>query len=306
MNVALFLIPTLILVSGLVAFIGNLVGRNIGRRRLSLLGLRPRHTAQVITVVTGMMITVVTLAVVLLVSNDARQALLHLQEVQQQTRTLEAQIAQQEAELKALQVRDIVYLNDQEILRTVIDGRAPLDEIRRRVQAFLDLAAQAARQRGAVPGSDGVTVRISPPGLTADTVAQDIAERGQPMVVRMIATKNTVRGLPVGATIIVFPNVLVFKEGQTIATRPLDGRTSRAQIEAGLLDLGASVATTAKQDGIISPPFAPSTSPPDVRIDPVLFLQTLDRVKASGAHVDVRAVALVDTYTIGPVQLTFR
>ena len=97
MSVAVFLIPTLILVSGLVAFVGNLVGRNIGRRRLSLLGLRPRYTAQIITIVTGMMITVVTLAVVLLVSNDARQALFHLHEVQQQTKALEVQIAQQEA-----------------------------------------------------------------------------------------------------------------------------------------------------------------------------------------------------------------
>jgi len=305
-NVAVVLIPTLILVSGLVAFIGNLVGRNIGRRRLSLLGLRPRYTAQIITVVTGMMITVVTLAVVLLASYDARQALFHLQEVQQQTRALEAQIAQQQAELKALQLRDITYMNDQEVLRTVIGGRAQLDDIRRRVQTFLDLAAQAARQRGAAPGSDGLTVRLSPPGINADTVARDIAERGHPMIVRMIASENTARELPVRATVIVFPNVLVFKEGQTIATRRLDGRGPRAQIEAGLLDLGAAVATTAKREGIISPPFALSTSPPDVRIDPALFLQTLDRVKASGTQVDVRAVALVDTYTFGPVQLTFR
>jgi len=81
MSVAAFLIPLLILVSGLVAFIGNMVGRAIGRRRLTLLGVRPRYTAQIVTVVTGMMITVVTLAVVLLASQDARQALFHLQEV---------------------------------------------------------------------------------------------------------------------------------------------------------------------------------------------------------------------------------
>lgn len=306
MTVAAILIPTLIIVSGLVAWIGNLVGRNIGRRRLTLLGLRPRYTAQIITIVTGMMITVVTLAVVLLVSRDARQALFHLQEVQQQTRTLEAEIARQEAQLRALQVGDVIYTNDQEVLRTVIDGRAPLPEIRRRVQAFLDLAAQAARQRGAAPGTDGVTVRVSPPGLTADRIAQDIAERHEPMVVRMIAVQNTVRGLPVQATVIVFPNVLVFQEGQTIATRRIDGQQSRTQVEAALLDLGTAVAIAAKRKGIISPPFAPISSPPDVRIDPAIFLQTLDRVTAARGVVDVRAVALVGAYTIGPVQVTFR
>jgi uncharacterized protein (DUF3084 family) len=305
MNVAVILIPTLILVSGLVAFIGNLVGRNIGRRRLSLVGLRPRYTAQVITVLTGMLITVVTLAVVLLVSDDARQALFHLQEVQQQTRALEAQIAQEQAVLKALQVRDIVYQNEQEVLRTVIDGRAPLSEIRRRVQAFLDLATRAAQERGAAPGSDGITVHITPPGLTVDAVAQDIAERNEPMVIRMIATENTVRGLPFEAGILVFPNVLVFTGGEAIASRALSGREG-AGIEAGLLDLAASVAQAAKSKGIISPPFALASSPPDVRIDPAIFLQTLDRIKAGGAAVNVRAVALVDTYTVGPVQVAFR
>ena len=305
MSVAALLIPILILVSGLVAFIGNLVGRAIGRKRLTLLGVRPRYTAQIVTVVTGMMITVVTLAAVLLASRDARQALFHLQEVQQQTRALEAQIAAQQRELRALQVRDIIYQNDQEVLRTVIDGRDPLDDIRRRVQTFVDLGARAARERGAAAGQDGATIVISPPGLTVDVVARDIAERAQRMVVRMIASENTVRGLPVHATILVFPNVIVFREGQTVATASVDGRGSRTQIEAALVDLAAASAAEAKRAGVISPPFALTTSPVDVRIDPAVVLETVDRVKTR-APTTVRAVALLDTYTVGPLTLTLR
>jgi uncharacterized protein (DUF3084 family) len=306
MSVAAFLIPLLILVSGLVAFIGNLVGRAIGRKRLTLFGVRPRYTAQIVTVVTGMMITVVTLAVVLLASQDARQALFHLQEVQQQTRQLEAQIADQQRELRALQVRDIIYQNDQEVLRAVIDGRDPLDDIRRRVQTFVDLAARAARQRGAAAGQDGATIVLSPPGLTADVVARDIAERSQRMVVRMIASENTVRGLPVHATILVFPNTIVFREGQTVGTASMSGRDSRTQIENALIDLSAAAQATAKRDGVISPPFALTASPVDVRVDPAVVLQTVDRVKTAGGATTVRAVALIDTYTVGPLVITFR
>jgi len=305
-SVAAFLIPLLILVSGLVAFIGNLVGRAIGRKRLTLLGVRPRYTAQIVTVVTGMMITVVTLAVVLLASQDARQALFHLQEVQQQTRQLEAQIAAQQRELRALQVRDIIYQNDQEVLRTVIDGRAPFDDIRRRVQTFVDLAARAARERGAAPGPDGATIVLSPPGLTADVIARDIAERAQRMAVRMIASENTVRGLPVHATVLVFPNTVVFREGQTIATASVNGRDSRGQIENALVDLAAAAAAVAKHDGVLSPPFALTTSPVDVRLDPAIVLETVDRVKTAGTVTTVRAVALIDTYTVGPLVITFR
>jgi uncharacterized protein (DUF3084 family) len=298
-NVAVVLIPTLILVSGLVAFVGNLVGRNIGRRRLAIFGLRPRHTAQLVTVITGMLITVVTLAVVLLVSNDARQALFHLQEVRRQ-------VAEQEAKLKALQTRDVLYLHDQEVLRTVIDGREPATVVRNKVQAFFDLAVQAARQRGVAPGPDGIAVRMYPSGLAVEDVAQDIIERHEPMVVRMIATENTVRGEPLQATVIGFPNVPVFKAGETIGTKAFDGKGSREQIEAGLLELTARVAAVAKQRGIISPAFAPTSSPPDVRLDPAVLLSTLERVQTMRRPVEVSALVSADTYTIGPVNVVFR
>ncbi len=299
MNVAWILIPTLILVSGLVAFVGNQVGRSIGRRRLAIFGLRPRHTAQLITVITGMLITVVTLAVVLLVSNDARQALFHLQEVRRQ-------VAEQEAKLKALQVRDVLYLHDQEVLRTVIDGREPPSVVRNKVQAFFDLGVQAARQRGVAPGPDGIAVRMYPSGLTIEDVAQDIIERHEPMVVRMIATENTVRGEPLRATVIGFPNVPVFKAGDTIASRSFDGKGTREQVEAGLLELTAQVVVIAKQRGVISPAFAPISSPPDVRLDPTVLLGTLERVQTTRGPVGVHAVASGDAYTIGPVIVTFR
>ena len=68
MELGVLLIPLLISLSGAIALVGNAVGRNIGRRRLSLVGLRPRYTAQIVTVVTGMLITIVTLIVVLLIS----------------------------------------------------------------------------------------------------------------------------------------------------------------------------------------------------------------------------------------------
>ena len=299
MNVAWILIPTLILVSGLVAFVGNLVGRGIGRRRLAILGLRPRHTAQLVTIITGMLITVVTLAVVLLVSNDARQALFHLQEVRRQ-------VAEQEAKLKALQVRDVLYLHDQEVLRTVIDGREPPSVVRNRVQAFFDLAVQAARQRGVGPGPDGTSVRMSPSGLTVEDVAQDIIERHEPMVVRMIATENTVRGEPLQATVIGFPDRLVFKAGETIAAKSVDGKGSRQQVETGLLELTGQVGAVAKQRGVISPAFALVSGPPDVRLDPAVLLSMIERVEAVRGPVEIRAVVSSDTHTIGPVIVTFR
>ena len=49
------LILVLAVVGGVIAFIGDRLGTRIGKRRLSIFGLRPRHTAVVVTVFTGVL-----------------------------------------------------------------------------------------------------------------------------------------------------------------------------------------------------------------------------------------------------------
>ena len=59
MDVGFLLIPVLVVASGLIAWAGNAVGRRVGKNRLSLFGLRPRTTAQIVSVVTGVLINLV-------------------------------------------------------------------------------------------------------------------------------------------------------------------------------------------------------------------------------------------------------
>lgn len=73
-SVMLFLILIIVAVSGLIAYIGDLVGRKMGRKRLSLLGLRPRHTAIVISVCVGMLIAALTLTTTFATSKRIRDA----------------------------------------------------------------------------------------------------------------------------------------------------------------------------------------------------------------------------------------
>ena len=68
-------IGLLIVMCGGIAYMGDLLGRRMGKKRLSLFGLRPRHTAVVFTVVTGMVIAGVTLGVLLGASAGVRLAL---------------------------------------------------------------------------------------------------------------------------------------------------------------------------------------------------------------------------------------
>ena len=77
----ILLIALLVVVSGLIAYVGDIVGRRLGRKRLSLFGMRPRHTAIAISVLAGMVITLVTLGVAMGVSKDVKDGFLRVAEM---------------------------------------------------------------------------------------------------------------------------------------------------------------------------------------------------------------------------------
>ena len=60
-----FLILLLLALCGFIAYIGDLLGRRLGKKRLSVFGLRPKHTAILLTIVTGVLIAGVTFAAAL-------------------------------------------------------------------------------------------------------------------------------------------------------------------------------------------------------------------------------------------------
>ena len=69
------LILVLAVLGGVIAFIGDRLGTRIGKRKLSIFGLRPRHTAVVVTIFTGVCITTVTFGIMAAVSENVRTAL---------------------------------------------------------------------------------------------------------------------------------------------------------------------------------------------------------------------------------------
>ncbi len=86
---AIFII-ILVIVSGLIAYIGDILGRRMGKKRLTLFGLRPRHTAIIVTIITGMLIASITLIALLGFNAQIRKALVSGQEIIKQNIELAA------------------------------------------------------------------------------------------------------------------------------------------------------------------------------------------------------------------------
>lgn len=83
----------LMLVGGVAAYWGDRVGMIVGRKRLSVLGLRPKHTSQVVAVGTGVFIVLITLTTLLIVSNSVRTALFGMDALQASVIELSAEVA---------------------------------------------------------------------------------------------------------------------------------------------------------------------------------------------------------------------
>ena len=81
------LLLTLLILGGVLSTLGDRLGSRVGKARLSLFGLRPRQTAVVITVLTGSLISVLSLGLMLLVSRQLRVGLFALNELQARLRS---------------------------------------------------------------------------------------------------------------------------------------------------------------------------------------------------------------------------
>ena len=72
---AWILIVFLILLGGLIAPFGDLLGTKIGKARFSILKLRPKKTATIVTIITGGFISAISIGLLILVSEEFRERL---------------------------------------------------------------------------------------------------------------------------------------------------------------------------------------------------------------------------------------
>ena len=80
------LILALLVLGGVLSTLGDRLGSRVGKARLSLFNLRPRRTAVLITVLTGSLISAVSLGLMLLVSERLRTGLFELDQLEQRLR----------------------------------------------------------------------------------------------------------------------------------------------------------------------------------------------------------------------------
>ncbi|MEX2242464.1 MAG: DUF3084 domain-containing protein [Fimbriimonadaceae bacterium] len=101
MNVSIWVVVLLVLLSGVIAAVGDWLGRRLGKKRLRLGRLRPKHTAILTTAVAGMLITLLTIVVLAAFSEQVRVWLTEGTEVQRELRETRGQLGETERQLES-------------------------------------------------------------------------------------------------------------------------------------------------------------------------------------------------------------
>jgi len=76
------LIAAILVLGGVIATVGDRLGMRVGKARLSLFNLRPRQTATLITIMTGIVISAVTFGILFAISDQLRTGVFELEQIQ--------------------------------------------------------------------------------------------------------------------------------------------------------------------------------------------------------------------------------
>jgi len=307
----ILLIIALVIVSGVIAYVGDIVGRRMGRKRLSLFGLRPRHTVIAMSVAAGMLITMMTLTVAMTLSRDVKDGFLRVAEMRRTQRETLAELQELRDRLEGLQgeretAEDVLAERQTE----VVEARGLLEEARGLlVAAGTDLEAEQAELAGASAALDR---------------AEDAFARQAQLVANLTRTEDELRrsiqnfrAMAAGGIAIQRATPILFGAGQPLDVCLIDGRQPVSEIraeldafvdhlDAGSRSAGARPGTEGERAVIIRKPVRDPETDALTWVEADQVLEAVaERVHEGAGAVIVRAFSVVNTHTGESVPIDF-
>ena len=149
------LLGSLIVVSALVSWAGDVIGMRLGKKRITFLNLRPKYTSRIISVVTGVGIAVATLLILSVASEQVRTALFSMQFVQRQLTDLTVELQKNrdtmgQMEIDLFESRGDLAEKQEELTRIetqLAEGAKNLEEARSQLEEMSKTRAKMEKDR---------------------------------------------------------------------------------------------------------------------------------------------------------------
>lgn len=233
--------------AGAVAYVGDRVGHKVGRRRLSLFGIRPRYTSTIVAIATGMIIALVVTLAAIFASEQVKTAFFKLNSINQQISELQSR--QHDLEAKVNSGRLILPVDTLMVpfYRIIPQSARP----KQRITTIRDYYFFAVKYINATYPRLGLRPYAIPPD--ADKKLSSIAERATEAAVSqanvmltVTSDQNLFENDQIHFAINVTQDVRYFRKGQVIAQLVIPGR-SGASINIALIQLENYVSLTARR-----------------------------------------------------------
>jgi len=241
-----------------------------------------------------------------------------IQRLQVQSSELEGLIERASERVAQILNKRLIFRHGQEIARKAIrcaDSRA---EIRRQIDELLDEAGRRAQAEDAKVGANGRAVKLLNVQLVSEretrfateeelinAVTEQISSGVGTVVTRLVAVGNAYEGDQVTVHFILNPNRLVYAAGDEVARTVIDGSSSPGEILGSLINfLKTEVRSAAIWRGTI-PVYDEEGQASVGEVSGDLLLETVERIKAKGKPVIVKAIARTEAWSADPINLNF-
>lgn len=157
------LILGLVIATCIIAYLADNLGKNLGKKRISLLGLRPRQTATLISMISSVGVMLLTVGLLLLTSSSVRNSLLRYDAEKRQANELrrekDALRSEKETLLKTAQVQR-GRIEDQ-LEEIALNRKRTAQFLKQREQTEAQLKEAKARLNTALKGEKTARARVA-------------------------------------------------------------------------------------------------------------------------------------------------
>ncbi|MDR1482700.1 MAG: DUF3084 domain-containing protein [Synergistaceae bacterium] len=137
------LLLIIISISAVVSYVGDMLGMRIGKRRISLFGLRPRYTTTVITLFTGVGVAILTLAVAGYTSESIRMAMFGQRYLERQIASLNKDLNDRQGQLYDMEFDLMGARSDLESMRSSLASASEDLLVAQERLTFMEMSARS-------------------------------------------------------------------------------------------------------------------------------------------------------------------
>jgi uncharacterized protein (DUF3084 family) len=316
-------------ISVVVSYVGDVLGMKIGKKRISIFGLRPKYTSTVITVFTGLAVAILTLLVASYTSEPVRRAFFgvnyldrriaqlttDLRDRQYQLDEMELEVYGARRELERLtaeaaalkegleQMKEgrVVAFQGELLAQTSIEGDANADEI----DAAISRLVRTAEEKLSLGDDPGEPPRPRPAAEVVVTleertsVERRLRDSDTRKVLRLSAPSNIVLGQTVEGVVRVYDSKLIYRRDTLLLTHTVDGALSPEDAADLLYALLKQINRIAVGNGVLPDPISGAVG----NLDSMEFYDAVDMIVGGSGERKIDLFAAADIYTEGPVNI---